>query len=532
MKKESIHYNEQVNKVMLRMARFIPIVMLGYGIAVHFQLVAGSDFYTLAALLSLITVFIIAGITQDDGYEQSRLQQTIYYLLFLSYSLFVVGMYSVIIYWAPLSMSTVLNYGMKSYWMSTVLLALFALIDASLHYPTEGFDYFIRNGILVVLTTVASFIVVSLTQALMLDYHRLDSAKKKEAIQYDQMQALINSLNDAIFSISARGKIRLYNAAALSLLDTNRSLSGKLIDEVFTITDTEHASQSLLEVVTHEKKLHFRDDLYHTFASGEMIRLAVTAAPIRTAYTQGHSRGEGYIFIVKDVTKAKSLEDEKDEFISVVSHELRTPITIVEASLSNLKLLADRQKLDETAQSAIGESHDQILYLASMINDLSTLSRAEQSSIVSSEVLDAAEFAHDIYQRYTTAASDAGLLLELDIHPQVDTITTNRLYLSEVLQNLITNAIKYTKEGYVKLTVAKTSEGTVFSVQDTGVGISKADRDKVFDKFYRAEDYRTRETSGTGLGLYVAQKLARKLQTKIELTSRLNHGSTFRITIK
>lgn len=517
---------------MLSMARFIPIVMLGYGIAVHFKLVAGSDFYTLTALLSLITVFIIAGITQDDGYEQSRLQQTIYYLLFLSYSLFVVGMYSVIIYWAPLSMSTVLNYGMRAYWWSTLLLTIFAMVDAVLHYPTDGFDYLVRNSILVALTTVASYIAVALTRALMIDYQRLDMAKKKEASQYDQMQALINSLNDAIFSVSSRGKIQLYNAAALGLLDTNRGLAGKELDEVFFITDEKHDKQSLFRIISQEKKLHFHDDLYHTFSNGDSIRLGITAAPIRTAYTQRHSRSEGYIFIVKDITKAKSLEDEKDEFISVVSHELRTPITIAEASLSNLRLLADRQKLDDIVLTAIGESYDQILYLASMINDLSTLSRAEQSSIVSNEVLNVAEFSQSIYQRYTSAANDAGLLFELDVHPTVATITTNRLYLSEILQNLITNAIKYTKSGYVKLSVEKTSHGTVFSVHDTGVGISKADREKVFDKFYRAEDYRTRETSGTGLGLYVALKLASKLQTKIELTSRLNHGSTFSITIK
>ena len=70
------------------------------------------------------------------------------------------------------------------------------------------------------------------------------------------------------------------------------------------------------------------------------------------------------------------------------------------------------------------------------------------------------------------------------------------------------------------------------SVVDTGIGISKADRERVFDKFYRSEDYRTRETRGTGLGLYVAMKLARKLNTRIELKSRLNHGSTFSIELE
>jgi two-component system sensor histidine kinase BaeS len=68
-------------------------------------------------------------------------------------------------------------------------------------------------------------------------------------------------------------------------------------------------------------------------------------------------------------------------------------------------------------------------------------------------------------------------------------------------------------------------------VKDTGIGISKADQAKIFQKFYRSEDYRTRETGGTGLGLYVATKLAKKLKCTIEMTSRLNHGSTFSIEL-
>jgi signal transduction histidine kinase len=93
--------------------------------------------------------------------------------------------------------------------------------------------------------------------------------------------------------------------------------------------------------------------------------------------------------------------------------------------------------------------------------------------------------------------------------------------------NFITNSLKYTKEGEITLHVARKDGVVTFEVKDTGIGISKTDQAKIFNKFYRSEDYRTRETGGTGLGLYVAAKLAKKLGTKIELTSRLNHGSSF-----
>lgn len=103
----------------------------------------------------------------------------------------------------------------------------------------------------------------------------------------------------------------------------------------------------------------------------------------------------------------------------------------------------------------------------------------------------------------------------------------SRLYLEELLRNFITNAIKYTEKGSITIVVKPSKDKVLFSVQDTGIGISRGDQAKIFNKFYRSEDYRIRETNGTGLGLYVSKKLASKLGTTIELTSRLNHGSTF-----
>ena len=111
-------------------------------------------------------------------------------------------------------------------------------------------------------------------------------------------------------------------------------------------------------------------------------------------------------------------------------------------------------------------------------------------------------------------------------------IKTSELYLEELLQNLITNALKYTKEGEIKISITNHEKNIRFMVEDTGIGISKSDQKKIFDKFYRSEDYRTRETGGTGLGLYVSSKLADKLDTKIELSSKLNHGSKFWFDIK
>jgi signal transduction histidine kinase len=255
----------------------------------------------------------------------------------------------------------------------------------------------------------------------------------------------------------------------------------------------------------------------------------MTYAPIKSTFSSHKKAQAGFIVILRDITKQKSLEEERDEFISVVSHELRTPITIVEGTLSNLQVMMDMPKQPEhtIVKSSVATAHDQVLYLAKMVNDLSTLSRAERGVADAGEDIDVAELMHKMHKAYDKDAAARGLHLNLDLGTKLGAIHASRLYVEELLQNFITNAIKYTNDGSIVVS-AKVKKGTVhFSVKDSGIGISRGDQQKIFNKFYRSEDYRIRETNGTGLGLYVSAKLARKIGTQINIASRLNHGSTF-----
>lgn len=119
----------------------------------------------------------------------------------------------------------------------------------------------------------------------------------------------------------------------------------------------------------------------------------------------------------------------------------------------------------------------------------------------------------------------------MDLDPHLEALMSSRLYVKEILQNFITNAIKYTEEGSVTIGAHQTLKGVRFEVIDTGIGISKTDKERVFDKFFRSEDFRTRAHNGTGLGLYVTLKLARLLNAEVSLESELNKGSTFIIDI-
>lgn len=429
-----------------------------------------------------------------------------------------------------LLVASYLYFGRIGLALSAGSLLVAAIADAIVRFEDNQMFVF-ENAVSVFAMLFLGFAVISVISAQETKRQALLHSQRRERLQYDRILTIMNNLTDAAFTTDEKGAILMYNAACLDLLDTNDSLKGRNIGDLFNLLDKDNESANLLDLLKDAKRTTRRDDLNHKYNDGESVRLEITFAPIRSNYSLSKKRDElgGYILIMRDVTKQKSLEEERDEFISVVSHELRTPITIVEGSLSNLGVLMSRpEKTDaKVLNGAVETAHEQVLYLAKMVNDLSTLSRAERGVADSPEEIDVQDLLHMLHTRYEKEAAARKLHLNLDLGHKLGKVNVSRLYLEELLQNFITNAIKYTKEGSVTI-IAKRSKDTVtFTVKDTGIGISRTDQNKVFNKFYRSEDYRIRETNGTGLGLYVSTKLAHKLRTRIELKSRINHGSSF-----
>lgn len=352
-------------------------------------------------------------------------------------------------------------------------------------------------------------------------------------VERQRMQALINSMTDGVIATDDNGSVVLYNGSALDLLNINVSLERKNIKDFMFLFDSQDKKVDVYAQAEKARAYFVSRDLRLKIDEDELLNVFISMSPVRIGF--GAKGEQGFVILLRDITKEKSLEEERDEFISVVSHELRTPITIAEGNISNLKLLVNNSnlELDETIKTAIGDAYKQIVFLSDMINDLATLSRAERGKLQTDpETIDTADLAESICRDYQKDAEQKGLKLELDIDKSAANIYSSRLYVREVLQNFITNAIKYTAEGSVTLRLLpKDSESVIFEVEDTGIGISRSDQKKLFQKFFRSEDYRTRENNGTGLGLYVTLKLAKIIGAIIDVESELNRGSTFRITI-
>ena len=358
----------------------------------------------------------------------------------------------------------------------------------------------------------------------------LQNSLDRELFERQRLLSLINSLGESVIATDAKGMVLLYNAAVLNLLDTNSSLENQKLDDFLHLKSKLGKKVKILSLLKNELNGVTSSDYTHEYAKNDVINLYINIAPIRLGFKQNSE--SGFIIILRDVTKQKSLEEERDEFISVVSHELRTPVAIAEGNISNAQFMNTAKNDPEITAQSLEQAHKQVVFLANMINDLATLSRAERTDIeVEITKVDPASMLRSMGEDYKKQVQAKNLKLSVSTAKDTKELFTSELYLREILQNFITNSVKYTKKGGLILHVRSNKNGdAVFSIADTGIGLSKADQTRIFEKFFRSEDYRTRESAGTGLGLYVTSKLAHRLGATISVESTLNKGSTFTIT--
>ncbi|HET7059902.1 MAG TPA: ATP-binding protein [Candidatus Saccharimonadales bacterium] len=352
--------------------------------------------------------------------------------------------------------------------------------------------------------------------------------KLSEQLEHERLTSLINSMADAVVAVDRQAKIRLYNAAALNIFDVNTITEGTTLGAICQPLDKNNQPFDIDQLIKNTKVPQTNRDLRLKYGDDSQINLYISIAPVRLGY--GSTGETGYVLLLRDITREKSLEEERDEFISVVSHELRTPIAISEGNISNAEFIVGKGGDMTAVKKALKEAHNQVLFLSDMINDLATLSRAERGKLqVNVESVNIQDLAKELVDNYEPQAKAKGLEFKLVLDPRLELLRSSKLYVREILQNFITNAIKYTQKGSVTLQALPSPAGVHFSVHDTGIGISKSDRERVYDKFFRSEDYRTRQSNGTGLGLYVTMKLARLIHAEISLDSELNKGSTFSV---
>lgn len=457
----------------------------------------------------------------------------IYHWILCFVLIFIVPTLSYFLYiWVLLIYLTYFSYKAKGVVYSSI--ALWAALVMGVQYQDNGLTASSFSKIIpqYILLLIVSLVLTQLVFSNVQKRNDMESKVDQVERERKRLLGLINTMYDPVITTDGKGYILAYNAAALNLLDTHMTLTGKHIRNILKLKDAKGSNIDILHELESTTNIQRRKDLVLPVGSTDHISLDLSISTIMGESL--FSKKEGYTLLLRDITKEKSLDEEKDIFIAEVSHELRTPITIAEGELSMGMLLIDKPKpaMDEIKES-VSKAHSQVVFLADMVNDLTALSRAERSDTkMEIQQFKVADIIKEIEQLYTAQAAKKGLYLKTSVDPKIDTISTNKLYFKEIMQNFVTNAIKYTQQGGITVSVQLDgSDNIMVLVADTGNGIAKSEQSKVFDKFWRSEDPLTRSTNGTGLGLFITAKLARHIHGDLGLDSELKKGSTFSLKV-
>ena len=225
--------------------------------------------------------------------------------------------------------------------------------------------------------------------------------------------------------------------------------------------------------------------------------------------------------------KIKEVDKMKDEFISVASHELRTPVTGIRGYISMI-LEGSMGKTNKRITDSLKLVEDATKRLAVLIDDLLNVSRIEQGRMkIISKPVNIKNIIEDTIKKLKIQADEKNLSLKFITHDNnFPLINIDNDRLKQVLINLIGNAIKYTPQGSVKIiTEEKDNKILELRIKDTGIGMSTDDRERLFEKFYRVQNERTKNITGTGLGLWITKRLVELMGGKIKVDSIENIGT-------
>lgn len=339
-----------------------------------------------------------------------------------------------------------------------------------------------------------------------------------------QLETLLNSMQDAVIAVSADGLVQWANQPMDRLVPQRTRLNAPVVE---TIRDPDFLSTVKAATTTKEVKTARATSIVPGRAYD------VTAAPLPDG---------GVVAVLRDLTETERVEKTRRDFIANVSHELRTPLTSIQGYSETL--------LDSSSDAGPNREFLEIIRknaarMSRLTEDLLTLARVESGETrFDTEPVPPIELLHDAEESFREIARGQGVDLQIVGLQNPDTgsgngsveslpqVLADREAIHQVFSNLIDNAMKYGRSGGRILLGARTANrGIEFYVQDFGAGISSEHLPRLFERFYRVDKARSRESGGTGLGLAIAKHIMLAHGGSIRAESELSHGSTFVFTL-
>lgn len=350
----------------------------------------------------------------------------------------------------------------------------------------------------------------------------LQEMVKAQEIQQDRLGTLIENIGSGLLLIDSRGYINLVNRAYKDLFMVNsseylyklyyhviehREISD-LVEEIFM---TEHKVVKQLQLNIHFEKKSFQ----------------VYGVPIIGT----NDMWMGILLVFHDITELKKLEQIRKDFVANVSHELKTPITSIKGFSETLLdgAMDNKEALVEFLQIILKESDR----LQSLIQDLLDLTKLEQHNFsLVKEPINIVDILEEVRKLLSNKAEAKGIQLEFERLSNEVWMEGDRARLIQVFMNLISNAISYTANGgTVTVSVEEKEKNISVSVADTGIGIETGEIPRIFERFYRVDKARSRNSGGTGLGLAIVKHLVELHKGVIKVDSEVGKGTIFTVLL-
>jgi len=344
---------------------------------------------------------------------------------------------------------------------------------------------------------------------------RLKETLQEISAEKNKVETLLKYLRDGIIAINKEGEIIHLNPAAQELLKFTgvqaepESFGKEILGKFFGNGEVE---ELLSSKVSQTKEVELEVD-------GEKI-LQMHIAPIKES-----EHLQGYLLVLHDVTKERAFSRLQQEFVADVSHELRTPLTTIKSYVETLLNGAQENPLIRGRFLQVLEKETE--RMVKLVRDLLVLSQLDyQKANWTREKSDLITLVEEVLEQIEMEAKSKGINLRRKMPGVKVKVFLDRDKIKQVILNLLDNAVKFTPSGgRVDVEVTKDESFAFVSIRDTGIGIPAEDIPRVFDRFYRVDKTRSRESGGTGLGLSIARKIIRASGGKITLSSVPEKGT-------
>jgi PAS domain S-box-containing protein len=350
--------------------------------------------------------------------------------------------------------------------------------------------------------------------------------------QQAKADAIFYSIGDGAIVTDEFGRITKVNPVARRILGYTKSeLLGKWFPRKIVMVDADDKVINLIDRPVTKAFLTgqpISEKSYYRHKNGHKIPVSVNISPILV-----NNKPIGAIEVFRDISFEEEVDRMKSEFISLASHQLRTPLSAVK-TYSHMLIDGYMGKITPAQKESLSTIVNATNRMNELISTLLNITKIESGTIaIRPGLLRIDKAAQEVADELFLSAQEKAIKLSLKVTGDAPkSIRTDKLILKEILTNVMSNAIKYTPDGgSVKTTVRLRQDDIMISISDTGWGIPKYSQDQVFSKFFRGQNIVKRETSGTGLGLYLVKGLIDAIGGKIWFKSQEGAGTHFYITL-